>query len=62
MTSALEILCYIVCTSHGVVMMSVSHFHVSQRFGDSLSHSYYIDFNKCFVSSPYDFCLWYSPM
>ena len=36
MTSALEIQYYIVCTSHGIVVMSVSHFLVSQLFGASL--------------------------
>ena len=43
MTNALEMLNCIVCTSHGIVMMSVSHFLVSR-----LSH-----FGNVFTSSVY---------
>ena len=39
MTSALEILHYVVCISHGIAMMSVSHFPVSQLFGTFFGHS-----------------------
>ena len=54
MTSAHNTIQHLWCTSHGIVMMSVSHFLVSRLFGASLSHSYT---GNVFTSSPYGFCL-----
>ena len=39
MTSAHNTIQHLWCISHGIVMMSVSHFLVSRLFGASLSHS-----------------------
>ena len=39
MTSAHNTIQNLWCISHGIVMMSVSHFLVSRLFGASLSHS-----------------------
>ena len=46
-TSAQEIWYYVVCTSHGIVMMSQSNFLVSSLFGASLNWA---------IPRPYTFC------